>query len=72
MSALPAALRWTAWRVLWQQLVLPGIIRREGYQLLHALAYTAPLRCPVPYVLNVHDVIALDHPELCASANRIT
>jgi glycosyltransferase involved in cell wall biosynthesis len=70
-DALPAALQRTAWRVLWQQAVLPGIIRREGLQVLHALAYTAPLHCPVPYVLNVHDVIALDRPELCATANRL-
>ena len=70
-ETLPAALQRTAWRVLWQQVVLPGILRREGQQVLHALAYTAPWRCPVPYVLNVHDVIALDHPEWCASANRL-
>ncbi len=70
-DALPAGLQRTVWRVLWQQVALPGILRREGMQGLHALAYTAPWRCPVPYVLNVHDVIALDRPELCASANRL-
>jgi glycosyltransferase involved in cell wall biosynthesis len=70
-DVLPAVLQRTVWRVLWQQFVLPRIIRREGYQVLHALAYTAPWRCPVPYVLNVHDVIALEHPEVCSTANRL-
>jgi glycosyltransferase involved in cell wall biosynthesis len=69
-DALPTALQRTVCRVLWQQMVLPRILRREGFGVLHALAYTAPLRCPVPYVLNVHDVIALEHPELCAAGNR--
>jgi glycosyltransferase involved in cell wall biosynthesis len=70
-TALPVALRATAVRVLWQQVVLPRVLRREGAEVLHALAYTAPLRCPLPYVLNVHDVIALDRPDLCAWDNRL-
>ncbi|MGI5923972.1 MAG: glycosyltransferase family 4 protein [Lentisphaeria bacterium] len=63
---------WTsrpAGRATWQQLFLPAILRRCGVAVLHAFAYTAPLRCPVPYVLNVHDLIALEHPELCATTN---
>lgn len=67
----PAGLRWTAVRVLWQQFVLPGVLRRTAAEVLHALAYTAPRCCPVPYVLNVHDVIALDRPDLCAWDNRL-
>ena len=68
-GGLPRAARATAGRILWQQLALPGILRRRGADVLHALAYTAPLRCPVPYALNVHDLIALDHPELCSRLN---
>lgn len=63
---------WTgrpAGRALWQQLLLPSALRRRDIGVLHAFAYTAPLRCPVPYVLNVHDLIALEHPELCAMTN---
>jgi glycosyltransferase involved in cell wall biosynthesis len=67
---VPSALRRTVVRVWWQQFVLPRTLRRGGAQVLHALAYTAPLRCPVPYVLNVHDLIALDRPDLCAWDNR--
>ncbi|MBT3376324.1 MAG: glycosyltransferase family 4 protein [Lentisphaerae bacterium] len=56
-------------RVLWQQILLPRLLQREHVELLHAFAYTAPLRCPVPYVLNVHDTIALDQPQLCSWGN---
>jgi len=56
-------------RILWQQRVLPRLLKRGGVDLLHAFAYTAPLRCPVPYVLNVHDLIALQRPDLCSRAN---
>lgn len=56
-------------RALWQQLRLPALLRHSGACVLHAFAYTAPLRCPVPYVLNVHDLIALEHPDLCARGN---
>ncbi len=56
-------------RVLWQQALLPGLLARRRVDVFHALAYTAPLRCPVPYVLNVHDIIALEHPELCSRLN---
>ena len=61
--------RRTSGRILWQQLVLPRLLRRWSVDVLHAFAYTAPLRCPIPYVLNVHDTIALDHPELCSWPN---
>ncbi|MBN2449290.1 MAG: glycosyltransferase family 4 protein [Lentisphaeria bacterium] len=67
----PAWTGFAAGRILWQQAVLPGLLRRRGLEVLHALAYTAPRRCPLPYVLNVHDVIALDRPGLCAPLNRL-
>src|SRR5438876_993867 len=41
---------------------LAGQLRRDRPDLLH-VQYTAPLRCPVPVVVSVHDVSFLDHPE---------
>lgn len=67
--ALPGVLRHVAARVFWQQLLLPGLLRRRHCQALVALAYTAPWRCPVPYALHVHDTIALRRPELCTWLN---
>src|SRR4029079_1967340 len=37
-------------------------LRRDLPQLLH-VQYTAPLACPVPVVVSVHDVSFLEHPE---------
>ncbi len=56
-------------RIAWQQLCLPRLLRQRRISALHAGAYTAPWHCPVPYLLNVHDVIAIDHPRLCSWRN---
>jgi glycosyltransferase involved in cell wall biosynthesis len=37
-------------------------VRRDRPDLLH-VQYTAPLACPVPVVVSVHDVSFLEHPE---------
>ncbi|HUQ95676.1 MAG TPA: glycosyltransferase family 1 protein [Bryobacteraceae bacterium] len=46
-------------RLGWQ---LASHVRRDQPSLLH-VQYTAPLRCPVPVVVSVHDVSFLEHPE---------
>lgn len=64
--------RWSsrALRILWEQLALPGLLRRSGAGWLHAPAYLAPLAAPCPVVLNVYDLHALDTPERCRPLNR--
>ena len=57
-------------RILWQQTLLPRLLRRHRADCLHAMAYTAPVRCPVPVVLNVHDLIPFERPDLCGLRNR--
>ncbi len=37
-------------------------VKDDGADLLH-VQYTAPLACPVPVVVSVHDVSFLEHPE---------
>src|SRR6266704_3161197 len=37
-------------------------VRRDRPDLLH-VQYTAPIMCPVPVVVSVHDVSFLEHPE---------
>lgn len=49
---------------------LPRRIRRDKPDLLH-VQYTAPLSCPVPIVVSVHDVSFLEHPEYF-TASRAT
>ena len=41
---------------------LPRALRQDRPSLLH-VQYTAPLFCPVPVVVSVHDVSFLEHPE---------
>jgi glycosyltransferase involved in cell wall biosynthesis len=48
---------------MWEQLVLPGLIKKAGANVLFAPAYTAPLNSSVPVVLTVHDVSFAAHPE---------
>jgi glycosyltransferase involved in cell wall biosynthesis len=52
-----------------QQRWLPRAIAAAGVTVFHAPGYVMPLRCPVPAVLTVHDVIALSHPHLCRRTN---
>ena len=40
----------------WEQTRLPGALASLEADVLFAPAYTAPLRCPVPTVVNIHDV----------------
>lgn len=46
--------------VLWEQIALPRVIKRLGVDLLHCTSNTAPLSCPVPLVLTLHDIIYLE------------
>lgn len=48
---------------VWEQLVLPRLIRKARANVFFAPAYTAPLACPIPIVLTVHDVSFVAHPE---------
>lgn len=54
-------------RIVWQQTRLPMLAADASC--LIAPSYTAPLRIRTPYLLQVHDTIALRRPELCAVRN---
>lgn len=45
---------------LWEQIALPRAVKRLGVDLLHCTSNTAPLWCPVPLVLTLHDIIYLE------------
>lgn len=45
---------------LWEQVALPLLVKRLGVDLLHCTSNTAPLWCPVPLVLTLHDIIYLE------------
>ena len=45
---------------LWEQIALPQAARKLKADLLHCTSNTAPLWCPVPLVLTLHDIIYLE------------
>lgn len=45
---------------LWEQVALPRAVKRIKPDLLHCTSNTAPLHCPVPLVLTLHDIIYLE------------
>lgn len=45
---------------LWEQVALPRAVKRVMPDLLHCTSNTAPLHCPVPLILTLHDIIFLE------------
>jgi len=58
-------------RILWEQSLLPLAIRRDRLNLLHGLAYAAPLFARIPTVVTVHDLSFLLYPEAFRPGNRL-
>lgn len=45
---------------VWEQLYLPYLAKKNKVELLHCCANTAPIFCPVPLVVTIHDLIYMD------------
>jgi glycosyltransferase involved in cell wall biosynthesis len=45
---------------VWEQISLPRAAAECGVELLHCTSNTAPLRCKIPLVLTLHDIIFLE------------
>ncbi|MDF9831736.1 glycosyltransferase family 1 protein [Parabacteroides sp. PF5-6] len=45
---------------LWEQVALPRAVAKVKADLLHCTSNTAPIHCPVPLVLTLHDIIFLE------------
>jgi glycosyltransferase involved in cell wall biosynthesis len=59
-------------RILWEHTQLPGLAVKEKLDVLHCLSYICPIcRSSVPYVVTVHDTIAIDHPRWCKPTNAL-
>lgn len=44
----------------WEQLSLPKVASEVGVELLHCTSNTAPIRCNIPLILTLHDIIFLE------------
>lgn len=58
-------------RILWEQSVLPLLLRRLGANLLHAPAFVGPLLSPCPQAITIHDLSFLRHPEFFHRGHRL-
>jgi len=65
-------LKTRAARILWEHTLLPRLALRQELDVLHCPSYVCPIRkTSVPYVVTVHDTIAIDHPEWCKQTNAL-
>ena len=44
----------------WEQIALPRATAEAGVELLHCTSNTAPIRCNIPLILTLHDIIFLE------------
>ena len=49
--------------ILWEQVVLPRLVREARADVLFSPAYSGPMLPPVPMVVAIHDVSFAAHPE---------
>lgn len=56
-------------RIIWEQALQPWQL--GAFDLYHALAFVAPLRVPVPFVVTVYDLSFMHFPEVLTPARRL-
>lgn len=57
-------------RILWEQFIQPLALRRARVDMLHALAFVAPMASPCPFVVTVYDLSFLRYPDAFRPFNR--
>lgn len=68
-SRLPTANPWV--RIFWEQVVLPAVLWQEKLDLLHAMAFVAPLAASCPSLVTIYDLSFLRYPETFKRGNRL-
>ncbi|HXF69967.1 MAG TPA: glycosyltransferase family 1 protein [Thermoflexus sp.] len=57
-------------RILWEQLAFPLLLARGDWDLLHAMAFVAPLALRLPVVVTVYDLSFVRYPQAFRLGNR--
>ena len=70
LIAAPRAIDRRPVRLLWEQTVLPLLIRRSGADVVLSPHYTMPLLSPRPVVVTLHDATFFTHPEVHERSKR--
>lgn len=55
-----------------EQIEFPKIIRKSKIDLLHVPHFNAPLRCPVPFITTIHDLILNHYPNQASFVKRVS
>jgi len=58
-------------RLVWEQLIFPGLLWKMGVDLLHSLHYTLPFGCKQPVVVTFHDMTFFLYPKLHTLSKRL-
>ena len=59
-------------RILWEHTILPQLAQKHSLDILHCPSYICPLyKINIPYVLTIHDTIAIDYPGWCRPTNAL-
>jgi glycosyltransferase involved in cell wall biosynthesis len=58
-------------RIPWEQLLAPALLRRNGADVFHGTQIVAPLFCPVPSVITIHDLSSISFPQTFRWYNRL-
>ncbi len=58
-------------RLVWEQTLLPRLVRQSGVDLLHSLHYTRPYLLSCPSVVTFHDMTFFLYPHLHTRIKRI-
>ncbi len=57
-------------RIFWEQFIQPLALKRARVDMLHALAFVAPIVVPCPFVVTVYDLSFYRYPEAFRPFNR--
>ncbi len=58
-------------RILWEQVIQPFSLKKEGIDLLHSLAFVIPLASPCPSVVTIYDLSFLFYAKGFKRLNRL-
>ncbi len=57
-------------RILWEQTVLSLALKKAKVDLLHALAFVAPVAAPLPFITTIYDLSFIRYPKAFRPHNR--
>jgi len=60
-----------AGRLVWEQVCLPSLLRKDGIDLLHSPHYTLPILFTGPVIVTIHDLTIFRFPHLHLARKRL-